>query len=177
MAFRKLQLSEVKSTFEELAKAGVYLLLGYDETSSPVVYIGQAERLSDRLQLHSRSADKVFWTDTIVMSSNDDSLTSSHVRYVEARLIADAQKNVRWNLTNVQRASEQGKLPLPDRDSMEQFIENAKILVGALGNLADGFAYNISNLAWDHLQKNQALLLGTTNTYRTDKGRPYWDHI
>ena len=134
VAFRKLQLSQVKQTFEqELSKTGIYLLLGYDESSSPVVYIGQAEKLLDRLQEQLRGADKDFWTDTIIMCNKDESLTASHARYVEARLIADAQKNVRWNLINIQRASEMGKLPLPDRDSMEIFIENAKTLVGALG--------------------------------------------
>jgi hypothetical protein len=133
VAFRKLQLSEVKNKFDELSKAGVYLLLGYDEASFPIAYVGQSEGLAERLRFHSNKEDKNFWTDTIILSSIDENLTVSHARYVEARLIADAQKNVRWNLVNNQRGSEEGKLPLPERDSMEQFIEDSKTLVGALG--------------------------------------------
>ncbi len=133
VAFRKLQLSEVKNKFDELSKAGVYLLLGYDEASSPIAYVGQSEVLAERLRFHSNKEDKIFWTDTIILSSIDENLTASHARYVEARLIADAQKNVRWNVVNSQGGNKEGKLPLPERDSMEQFIEDSKTLVGALG--------------------------------------------
>lgn len=45
--------------------------------------------------------------------------------------------------------------------------------VSSLGDLVDGFAHNIGELAWQELQKNPALLEGTTNTYRTG-GRGSW---
>ena len=67
------------------------------------------------------------------MVSKDDTLTKSHVRYVEARLIADAAKAPRWHLQNNQRAGEEGMLPLQDRSAMEEFIDQTKTLVGALG--------------------------------------------
>lgn len=41
------------------------------------------------------------------------------------------------------------------------------------GNMAEGFAHNINEIAWDMLHKNPALLDGTTNVYRTDKRR-HW---
>jgi len=37
------------------------------------------------------------------------------------------------------------------------------------GNLIEGFSHNISELAWDYLNKNPSVLNGTTNFYRTDK--------
>jgi hypothetical protein len=41
--------------------------------------------------------------------------------------------------------------------------------VAAIGNMRDGFAYNISDLSWDHLNENPGLLNGETNLYRNDK--------
>lgn len=38
-----------------------------------------------------------------------------------------------------------------------------------MGNALEGFAYNISEAAWDELHKKPTLLDGTTNVYRTDK--------
>jgi len=37
------------------------------------------------------------------------------------------------------------------------------------GTLIEGFAHNISDLAWDYLNLNPELLDGDTSTYRTDK--------
>jgi hypothetical protein len=44
-----------------------------------------------------------------------------------------------------------------------------------IGNMIDGFAYNISDFAWDYLNKNQHLLVGATNFYRTDKRKSPFD--
>ena len=139
IAFRKLQLKEVRGTFPELSRPGTYLLLGFDEAQPDrlIAYVGESECVGDRLQYHA-SKDKgkestTFWVDTIAMVSKDENLTKSHARYVEARLIADAGMNPRWTLQNSQKAGEEGKLPLPDREAMEEFIDQTKTLVGALG--------------------------------------------
>lgn len=135
LAFRKLQLSQVRERFQELSRPGVYLLLGYDEANFEklIAYIGQSECVAERLRFHASKEDKNYWTDTIALVSKDENLTSSHARYVEARLIADASLNLKWSLDNTQRASELGKLPLPDREAMEEFIDQTKTLVGSLG--------------------------------------------
>jgi Domain of unknown function (DUF4357) len=67
------------------------------------------------------------------MVSKDENLTKSHARYLEAKLIANAGMNPRWTLRNSQKAGEEGKLPLPDREAMEEYIDQARTLVGALG--------------------------------------------
>jgi hypothetical protein len=43
-----------------------------------------------------------------------------------------------------------------------------------LGNMLEGFAHNISDVAWDYLNLNPQLLEGSTNTYRTDKRERGW---
>ena len=139
IAFRKLQMKQVRTTFPELARPGVYILLGFDETQPDrlLAYIGESECVADRLQFHAGNDkgkdSKTFWVETIAMVSKDENLTKSHARYVEARLIADAGMNPRWKLQNTQKAGEEGKLPLQDRSAMEQFIDQTKTLVGALG--------------------------------------------
>jgi len=139
IAFRKLQMKQVRGTFPELARPGVYMLLGFDETQPDrlLAYIGESECVADRLQYHAGNdkgkGGKPFWVETIAMVSKDENLTKSHARYVEARLIADAGLNPRWQLQNTQKAGEEGKLPLPDRAAMEEFIDQTKTLVGALG--------------------------------------------
>lgn len=147
IAFRKLKLKQVRSTFPELARAGAYLLPGFDEgqPDRPAAYIGESENVADRLQYHAGKDGKTFWIDTIALVSKDENLTKSHARYVEARLIAEAGMNPRWNLVNTQKAAEVGKLPLPDRAAMEEFIDQTKTLVGALG--CDLFKAIVGNLA------------------------------
>ena len=134
IAFRKLQLARVRDKYPDLSRAGIYLLLGFDELQPErlVAYIGQAESVAVRLGIHAGKADRNFWTDTIALVSKDENLTGSHARYVEARLIADAGLNPRWTLQNTQKPSEDGKLPPAEREEMEEFIDQTKTLVGAL---------------------------------------------
>lgn len=70
----------------------------------------------------------------MVLISKDENLTKSHARYVEACLIRAVGGNPRWHVPNSKRPSEDaGKLPLPDRAAMEEFVDQTKTLVGALG--------------------------------------------
>jgi hypothetical protein len=46
---------------------------------------------------------------------------------------------------------------------------------GSVGNVFEGFPYNITDLAWDYIHVNPAVLRGNTNLYRTDKGRSWRD--
>jgi hypothetical protein len=49
-------------------------------------------------------------------------------------LIRAVSDNPRWTLPNANRpSSDAGKLPLPDRVAMDEFIDQTKTLVGALG--------------------------------------------
>lgn len=142
IAFPRNQLSRVRSDFSEISRPGVYILIGYDEDGSGqmVAYIGQSESVAKRLGHHNsaKKSDgtvaKDFWESTIVLISKDDNLTSAHARFVEARLIAAAASNPHWSIDkNTQRPEEAGALPLSERVAMEEFIDQTKTLVGALG--------------------------------------------
>jgi hypothetical protein len=140
MAFRRNKLGEVRKTFPEIERPGVYILIGEDESEPDrqLAYIGESEGAGDRLAYHNSNEKgvdaKAFWTDTVVLISKDENLTKSHARYVEACLIRGAGSNPRWSLPNIKRPPETaGKLPLPDRAAMDEFVDQTKTLVGALG--------------------------------------------
>lgn len=140
IAFRRNKLGEVRKTFPEIDRPGVYILIGEDEseTDRQLAYIGESEGVGDRLAFWNSNRtgrdSKEFWTDTVVLISKDENLTKSHARYVEACLIRSTGGNPRWSLPNSKLpAGDAGKLPLPDRAAMDEFVDQTKTLVGALG--------------------------------------------
>lgn len=140
IAFRRNKLGEVRKTFSEIERPGVYILIGEDEAEPDrqIAYIGESEAIGERLATHNSNKvgrdSKDFWTDTVVLISKDENLTKSHARYVEACLIRNTGNNPRWLLPNTNMPSgNAGKLPLPDRAAMDEFVDQTKTLVGALG--------------------------------------------
>ncbi len=140
IAFRRNQLRRVREAFPEIGRPGVYILIGADENAQDgqLSYIGESEGVGARLSYHNSNEGgrdaKGFWTDTVVLISKDENLTKSHARYVEACLIRGVGSNPRWTLPNSRTPSDDaGKLPLPDRAAMDEFVDQTKTLVGALG--------------------------------------------
>lgn len=140
IAFRRNQLRRVREAFPEIERPGVYLFIGSDENEPDrlIAYIGESEGIGSRLYTHNSNDagrdPKAYWTDTVVLISKDENLTKSHARYVEACLIRAVGGNPRWYVPNSKRPSEDaGKLPLPDRAAMEEFVDQTTTLVGALG--------------------------------------------
>lgn len=114
---------------EELTKSGVYILLGVDpDTGKQAAYIGEAEVVRDRLKQHR---EKEFWIHAITFVSKDENLTKSHVRYLEGRLIEEAQKIARFVVMNGQSSG--SKLPESDREDMEVFLGRIVQLLPVLG--------------------------------------------
>lgn len=135
IAFHRSELKRVRDQFPEISRPGAYLLLGtdIDEPDTRVGYVGESEDVAQRLQYHTGKDEKEFWTETIALISKDENLTKSHVRYVEAKMIALGKANTRWKLANGKDSNAAGKLPLMERAAMDEFIEQARTLVGALG--------------------------------------------
>ena len=140
IAFRRSKLGQVRKTFPEIERPGVYILIGDDENEPDrqSAYIGESERIGERLATHNSNRSgrdsKEFWTDTVVLISKDENLTKSHARYIESCLIRSTGNNPRWALPNAKRPSgDAGKLPLSDRAAMDEFVDQTKTLVGALG--------------------------------------------
>jgi hypothetical protein len=119
------------SKWPESQRPGLYILIGEDpETSRPLAYIGEAENVLVRLKQHVGSKD--FWDQVVFFTSKDENLTKAHVKYLESRVVQLATAANRIDLANGTSPT-QSTLPRPDRDAMEEFLEPARILLGALG--------------------------------------------
>jgi len=116
----------------EINTQGVYFLIGYEEeTGKQIVYIGEAENVWERLKNHDSQKD--FWNEVIIFTSKDDNLTKAHIKYLESRLVEIANQTERYGIRNGNTPT-LSSLPLPDKDSMEEFLSNIKILTGTLGH-------------------------------------------
>ena len=114
---------------DEAARSGVYFLSGIDsESGKPAVYVGEAERIRDRVRGH---LDKDFWNHVVFFISKDENLTKAHIRYLEGRLIEQARSAGRATVMNGQSSG--AKLPESDREDMEIFLERIHQLMPVLG--------------------------------------------
>ena len=122
--------TQLKEALErpETARPGIYMLSGEAEEES-MLYIGESEDIRTRLKQHA--AGKDWWSMAICITSSGDPLNKAHIRYLESRLIADAQKLKRVKLDN-------GTSPMPTglseaaRAHMETFLENLYLVLPAL---------------------------------------------
>ena len=148
IAFKGDQLTfGVKKEYaNQLKSPGVYLIIGFDPENpdNRLVYVGESEDVGKRLNIHKGivnsnaddSSEKLgltFWEDTLVFVSKDRSLTKSHIRYVEAALIAAVDGKNGWCHANGQKPAALGKLLKEEASVMNKFITEIKILTGALG--------------------------------------------
>jgi len=115
---------------EECEGAGVYVLTGTNpETNAPFAYIGESEVIRERLPQHR---GKEFWVSAIVFVSKDENLTKAHVRYLESRLLSEAQHVGRFEFS--QNKAGGSKLPESDREDMEVFLGRIRQLLPVLGS-------------------------------------------
>jgi hypothetical protein len=127
-----------RSRFAELGKwaearrPGVYFL--FERSSNDAenrVYIGESENVVKRLSDHDRQKD--FWNELVIFTSKDENLTKSHIKYLESRLASLALDADRYHIENSNSPTESA-LPRADRDAMEEFIHNLRIVLGTLGH-------------------------------------------
>lgn len=109
---------------------GVYFLFGKDEDNNDTVYVGEAEKMLVRLKQHLK--DHHYWNDCVVVISKDNILNKAHVKFLENKfynLAIDAKRATIIN-TTVPTCSSISEF---DESMLEEFIENAKLLVNTLG--------------------------------------------
>lgn len=123
----KLRLVEALKR-REAAYTGVYLLMGEVEGRSRL-YIGETEKLSDRIRQHAAAKD--WWDRAALVTARDDALNKAHVRYLEARLCEIAQTLGR-DLDNGNVPGGAG-LSEAQAANMERFLEELRVVLPALG--------------------------------------------
>ena len=117
----------------EARRTGVYVLIGEEHPDQPgrtAVYVGEGDEVMTRLLRHENTKD--FWDRVIIFVSKDENLTKSHVRYLEAKLVALAREANRAFVVNG-NDPEGGKLPEAEEAEMLQFLEQVRTLLGIFG--------------------------------------------
>lgn len=131
LACPRSRFSELKN-WKESQRPGVYFLFEKHSTDEKnTVYIGESENVYKRLTEHDRKKD--FWNEVIIFSSKDENLTKSHIKYLESRLTKLTLIADRYNIENGNTPTE-SSLPRADKDAMEEFIHNSRIILGTLGH-------------------------------------------
>ncbi|MBR1944960.1 MAG: GIY-YIG nuclease family protein [Alphaproteobacteria bacterium] len=137
---------------EDLKQSGVYFLFGTsDETGKDVVYIGQAgsrkngEGILNRLQEHKRNPEKDYWTEAVVFTTSNNSLGATEISYLENRFCNMALEAKRYDVKNGNDPTP-GNITEEKESEMEEFINHAKMIMGALGHkLFDSVSKPITN--------------------------------
>jgi len=118
----------------EARKTGVYALVGRDsvDPSRDIVYIGESDDVFNRLTHHNRDDSKDFWEQVVLVTSKDENLTKTDVRYLESRLIEIASAARRSKLVNGTSPSTP-PISDPDKAVMEDFLEKTQLAVSVMG--------------------------------------------
>ena len=125
---------------DDLKQSGVYFLFGKtEETGESVVYIGQAgarkngEGILNRLQEHKRNPEKDYWTEAIVFTTSNNSFGPTEISYLENRFCDLAVQAKRYVVKNGNDPTP-GNITEEKESELEEFIDNAKIIMGTLGH-------------------------------------------
>lgn len=121
-------------TLPELTQAGVYFLFCKEEDDTESVYIGESENVKERLLQHMRDfqtdKEKFYWTTAVVFVGRD--LNKALIRYLENRLVGITLKCKRDKVLT--KATYQNTvLKNSEKAVMEEFIDDIKIVINALG--------------------------------------------
>jgi len=135
----RMELDKCKKR-EDLKQSGVYFLFGISEnTGKNVVYVGQAgarkngEGILFRLQEHKRNPDKDYWTEAVVFTTSNNSFGPTEISYVENRFCTLATQAKRYVVKNGNHPTS-GHITEEKESELEEFIDYAKIIMGALGH-------------------------------------------
>lgn len=119
---------------EDITQAGVYFLFCKEDDGSDSVYIGEAENVKDRLIQHlcdyQAEKEKYYWSTAVIFVGRD--LNKALIRYLENRFVEIARNSKRYIVLtkNTYRNTVMKESQIA---VMEEFIDNVKILINALG--------------------------------------------
>ena len=119
---------------EDICGAGVYFLFCKEDDGTDAVYIGEAENVKERLIQHIRDnqadKEKYYWTTAVLFTGRD--LNKALIRYLENRLVEIARSSNRYKVLT-KNTYKNTVLKESQISAMDEFIENIKVLLNALG--------------------------------------------
>ena len=119
---------------KDIQGAGVYFLFCKNKDDDDAVYIGESENVYERLSQHIRdyNAEKedYYWTTAVAFFGKN--LNKALIRYLEDRFVSIARSTNRYTILTKNTYS---KTVMKESQiaAMEEFIDNVKILINALG--------------------------------------------
>lgn len=115
---------------DEVTGAGVYFLFGENQDlAKDRVYIGEAENCYKRLKQHLKLE---FWNTAILIVSKTDSLTKSHIKFLENHCFNTAQEIGKYELENSSNPTKSHITEQMKADIMDLF-DDMKVLLSTLG--------------------------------------------
>ena len=115
----------------ESERLALYLLIGEREDGSGnQVYVGQSGDMRKRLAAHNNEKD--FWQRVLILTTRAESLTPTHVIFLESLFIQEAKKAGRYVTENCNDGMKSHTPPPLVADCLEIF-ETARTLLTSLG--------------------------------------------
>ena len=119
---------------DDIKGVGVYFLICQEDDGTDSVYIGEAENILDRLSQHLRDfqsgKEKYYWNTAVIFAGRD--LNKALIRYLENRFVEIAKECGRYTVLT-KNTYKNTILKEAQIASMEEFIDNVKILINTLG--------------------------------------------
>lgn len=119
---------------DDITQAGVYFLFCKEDDGSDSVYIGEAENVKERLVQHMRDyqseKEKYYWNTAVIFVGRD--LNKALIRHLENRFVTIARNSKRY-LVLTKNTYRNTVMKESQIAVMEEFIDNVKILINALG--------------------------------------------
>lgn len=119
---------------DDIVQAGVYFLFCTEDDGADSVYIGEAENIKERLIQHLRDyqveKETYYWNTAVFFIGND--LNKASIRYLENRFVEIARESKRY-VVLTKNTYKNTVMKESQIDVMEEFIDNVKILINALG--------------------------------------------
>lgn len=128
------------SSIPAFNQSGVYFLFGTDDTTGEqYVYVGQAsnrkngEGILSRLREHKRNPEKDYWTEVIIFTTSANTMGPTEISYLENKFCEIASTAERYIVKNGNSPS-LGNVSEEKESELNEFIDYAKIVMGALGH-------------------------------------------
>ena len=130
----KIPRAEVAScNRDDIKGVGIYFLFCEENIEEPAVYIGEAENVLDRLNQHLRDnragKENYYWNTAVAFIGRD--LNKALIRYLENRLVEITRDTGKYTLLT-KNTYKNTVLKESQIASMEEFIDNIKVLISAL---------------------------------------------
>lgn len=128
----RTEVSECQRT--DIQGVGVYFLFSKADDGTDAVYVGEAENILKRLKQHladfQSGKESYYWTTAVAFVGRD--LNKALIRYLENRLVEEVKACGRERALT--KATYSTVLKESEIASMEEFIDNIKVLISALGH-------------------------------------------